>query len=189
MDSTAVTVTIAAGGLSAPWQTTVHDLRHNPAMWRRMHLANWNAVPASLREEGLDNNSHAAGRSHARQCQRGRTHGRADVSPGGIRRLIAVRQRQIALRRGGVAFLATGNPAVLAFVRHTSSQRVLVVANLSGSPAKATLEIGGSDVPVGVDLLDSTHATAPIPDVPYSMTLAHYATRWLSLVPAFEATP
>lgn len=87
-------------------------------------------------------------------------------------------------------FLATGNQSVLAFVRQTSGQRVLVVANLSGSPAQATLDIGGLDTLLAVvDLLDSTHATASIPGAPYSMTLAPYATRWLALVPACEATP
>jgi maltose alpha-D-glucosyltransferase/alpha-amylase len=107
-----------------------------------------------------------------------------------VRRLIAIRQRQDALRHGGIEFLGSGHVSVLAFVRHTGSQRVLVLANLSGSPAKATLDLGGSDaLPAVVDLLDSTHTTAPIPGVPYSTTLAPYATRWLSLVPAFEATP
>ena len=107
-----------------------------------------------------------------------------------VRRLIGIRQRQNALRHGSIDFLATGNQSVLAFVRHTSSQRVLVVANLSGSPAQATLDIGGLDTLLAVvDVLDSTHATASIPGAPYSMTLAPYATRWLALVPACEATP
>ncbi len=107
-----------------------------------------------------------------------------------VRQLVAIRQRQDALRHGGVDFLATGHPGVLAFVRHTSTQRVLVVANLSGSPAAATLDIGGVDaLPIVVDLLDSTHTAAPMPGAAYCMTLAPYATRWLSLVPACEATP
>jgi hypothetical protein len=55
VDPTPITVTIAAGGPYAEWKTIAHDLRHSRAMWRRMHLADWNSVPTPLRNEGLDN--------------------------------------------------------------------------------------------------------------------------------------
>ena len=54
VDTTPMTVMIAAGGQRAEWRTTVDDLLHNPAMWRRMHLMHWNAVPRLRRQEARD---------------------------------------------------------------------------------------------------------------------------------------
>jgi hypothetical protein len=54
VDTTPITVTVAAGGFTAPWSTTVVDVRYNETLWRQMHLANWNEVPEPLRWEGLE---------------------------------------------------------------------------------------------------------------------------------------
>lgn len=48
-------LTISAAGHRAPWVTTDHELRRGVEMWRRMHLADWNAVPGPLRARSLDN--------------------------------------------------------------------------------------------------------------------------------------
>jgi hypothetical protein len=48
-------LTLEVGGSdNAPWQTTIDELQRNPALWRLMHLENWNAVAAPLREQVLD---------------------------------------------------------------------------------------------------------------------------------------
>lgn len=54
VDDTPVRVTVAAGGSEAPWDTTAHEVRRSVALWKRMHLANWNEVPTPLRQDGLN---------------------------------------------------------------------------------------------------------------------------------------
>jgi hypothetical protein len=49
-----IVVTVAAGDRSVPWSTTADDIRSSGSLWRRMHLADWNSVPAPLRNEALD---------------------------------------------------------------------------------------------------------------------------------------
>jgi hypothetical protein len=48
-------VTVSAAEQRAPWLTTDEEVRESVEMWKRMHFADWNGVPAPLRGEGLDN--------------------------------------------------------------------------------------------------------------------------------------
>jgi hypothetical protein len=49
-----ITVPVAAGFEFAPWRTSEAELLSNAFLWRRMHLAEWNAVPNRLREQALE---------------------------------------------------------------------------------------------------------------------------------------
>jgi hypothetical protein len=48
-------ITVSAGGQTAPWLTTDHELLNGVETWKRMHLADWNTVPQPLRDQALDN--------------------------------------------------------------------------------------------------------------------------------------
>jgi len=53
VDLTPITLNVA-GGLNAPWRTTIDELRRNRGLWRLIYLENWNTVPQPLREDILD---------------------------------------------------------------------------------------------------------------------------------------
>ena len=54
-DPVAISVTVSAGLQRAPWITTDQELRESVELWKRMHFADWNGVPESLRAKALDN--------------------------------------------------------------------------------------------------------------------------------------
>jgi hypothetical protein len=54
IDDTRVNVSISVPGGQLPWVTTPDALVGDVALWRRMHLADWNRVPEPLREAGLE---------------------------------------------------------------------------------------------------------------------------------------
>jgi len=53
VEPVALSVTIA--GQRASWITTDQELRGSAEMWKRMHVSDWNSVPAPLAAQGLDN--------------------------------------------------------------------------------------------------------------------------------------
>ena len=58
------------------------------------------------------------------------------------RRLLGARRAAEALNAGSFAFVPSGDPDVLAYVREVESERVLVAINFSTEPRRAVLPVG-----------------------------------------------
>lgn len=105
-----------------------------------------------------------------------------------VRTRIALRQSNVALRRGSFEIAPSTNGKIFAFVRTMATdgapaQQVLVVANLAASPQPVELDLAIYARLHPVELGSKT----PFPQVasqPYSLTLAPYACMWFELVPA-----
>jgi hypothetical protein len=50
-----IPITVSVAGQTAPWVTTDQELRDSVEIWKRMQLADWDAVPMPLRDQALDN--------------------------------------------------------------------------------------------------------------------------------------
>jgi len=102
-----------------------------------------------------------------------------------MKRLIAMRQQNAALRTGKLRFLYPGNRKILAYLRHdeATGEAVLCVANLSH--AAQAMELGLADFKgrVPVELLGRS-SFPPIGDLPYLITLPAYGFHWFVLAEA-----
>ncbi len=97
-----------------------------------------------------------------------------------IRRLIALRQRYPVFGSGRTEFLHPDNPKVLAFIRRTEEQQVLVVANLSRFVQCVELDLAEFRDRVPVELFGFTRFP-PIGELPYFLTLGPHAFYWFEL--------
>ena len=102
-----------------------------------------------------------------------------------MRETIRVRKAQPALGRGEVRFLEVANRAVLAYLRSTDEETILVVNNLSEEEQAVELDLAefigaefiGSEP---VDLLSRERLPA-VSESAYRMDLTRYGYRWLRL--------
>jgi maltose alpha-D-glucosyltransferase/alpha-amylase len=97
-----------------------------------------------------------------------------------MKRLIALRQLYVALRRGSVELLAPENHKILAFTRDYADQSVLAVANLSRFVQFVELDLSRFAGRRPVELFGQT----PFPVIgktPYVLTLGPHAFYWFSL--------
>ncbi len=100
-----------------------------------------------------------------------------------IARLIHVRSRHRAFGRGTIEFLECRNPRVLGFVRRHMGEAVLIVANLSGSPQPAFVELPDAPGSAVIEIVRHVEFP-PIGARPYVLMLAPRACHWFAIVPA-----
>jgi maltose alpha-D-glucosyltransferase/alpha-amylase len=99
-----------------------------------------------------------------------------------MRRAITTRRQSDALTNGKIKHLYAENRHVLAFIRHTEKEQVLVVANLSRLSQSVHLRLAdyAGNTPVemfgGVDF-------APVKRAEYTITLGPYGYYWFNLQP------
>ena len=98
------------------------------------------------------------------------------------KRLIALRKRHPALGRGDIQLLETDNSKVLAYLRQSDTERILVVANLSRFVQHVQLDLSVHSGLVPEELFGRTRF--PLIDVtPYSFSLGPHGFYWFALVP------
>jgi len=96
------------------------------------------------------------------------------------RRLIAIRKKYPVFGRGSIMFLGSENRSVLAYVRKTESQTVLVVNNLSQYPQPVELDLSDYFGKVPVELLGNRRFPEII-ERPYFLSLGGHDFFWFLL--------
>ncbi|MCH8922538.1 MAG: maltose alpha-D-glucosyltransferase [Planctomycetes bacterium] len=97
-----------------------------------------------------------------------------------MKRLIALRQHYVALRRGSIELLAPENNKILAFTRDHEDQSVMMVANLSRFVQFIELDLSRFAGRRPVEMFGQTPFPA-ISKAPYVLTLGPHAFYWFSL--------
>jgi len=98
-----------------------------------------------------------------------------------MRRLIALRHHHTVFGRGDIEFLFPENAKVLAFIRSSEHERVLVVANLSRFAQSAHLDLHEYRGAVLWELFGGTEFGV-VGEHAYQMTLGPYGFYWFALV-------
>jgi len=97
-----------------------------------------------------------------------------------MKRLIALRQHYIALRRGSLELLAPENSKILAFFREHEDQCVLMVANLSRFVQYVELDLSRFAGRRPLEVFGQ-NAFPPIGKTPYMLSLAPHGFYWFAL--------
>ncbi len=96
-------------------------------------------------------------------------------------RLLELRRQHPALARGDLAFTDSDNPAILAFVRRTNAETLLIVNNFAATPQAATLELGAFAGHTPRPLMGGSSFAAIPGTGKYPVTLGAHGFYWLSL--------
>jgi maltose alpha-D-glucosyltransferase/alpha-amylase len=98
-----------------------------------------------------------------------------------MRRLIAARKTARVFGRGALRFLSPANTRVLAYVRESADERVLVVANLAPSAEPVELDLTPWRGAAVIEMLGGSRFP-PVGDQPYFLSLAPWGFYWLRLI-------
>jgi len=97
-----------------------------------------------------------------------------------MRRLVQVRATREAFGRGTISFLYPSNRKILAYLREYNGERILCVANLSGSAQAVELDLSAFAGSIPVEMLGLS--TFPmIGASPYMLSLPAYGFFWFAL--------
>ena len=97
-----------------------------------------------------------------------------------MRRLIAARRTSPVFGRGTIAFLRPRNQKVLAYLRRHGRETVLIVANLSGAPQPAELDLAEFAGVRPIEILGAT-VFPPIQAAPYVVSVGPHGFYWFRL--------
>ena len=97
-----------------------------------------------------------------------------------MRRLIAARRTSPVFGRGTIAFLRPRNQKVLAYLRRHGRETVLIVANLSGAPQPAELDLVEFAGVRPIEILGDT-VFPPIQAAPYVVSVGPHGFYWFRL--------
>jgi maltose alpha-D-glucosyltransferase / alpha-amylase len=98
------------------------------------------------------------------------------------KRVLAHRKRWAAFTDGTTEFLHPHNRKVLAFLRQTADETILVIANLSRFAQAVELNLSRFKEGIPVELFGQTRFPE-ITDAPYLLTLTPFASLWFVLEP------
>ena len=104
------------------------------------------------------------------------------------KRLIAMRKRHPAFGRGDLRLIEPDNSKILAYVRETETERVLIVANLSRFVQNVQLDLSPYAGFVPIELFGHSRFPAIQPNETYGLTLGPYNFYWFSLSTPQELT-
>ncbi|MGY2892144.1 maltose alpha-D-glucosyltransferase [Deinococcus sp. UYEF24] len=96
------------------------------------------------------------------------------------RRLLELRRAHPAFALGGLGFVETGNPAILAYTREHEGQTLLIVANFAANAQVASLELGHLNHKTPVTLTGGA-AFPAITEAPYLLTIGRHDWFWMKL--------
>jgi maltose alpha-D-glucosyltransferase/alpha-amylase len=105
-----------------------------------------------------------------------------------MKRLIALRKRHPAFATGDLRFLDPSNRPILAFLRTTAEETLLVVANLSRFSRPVELDLSEFEGRQPIELFGRIEFPR-IGQMPYLLTLGPHEFLWFSLEPVPDAEP